>query len=269
MDAISRAARVFVRTAKRFTRDRCSAEARGLSYTFILSIIPFSIVVMYQIRHLGFYPRIRELLSYSLSRFLLPDEAVGVVSYVDTVLESARSIGALGIVFSIVMSFLLVLTLSNIVNRIWRSERQAPALRAFFKFLAIFVGAPLFLSAIVLIQNVLSSPVLLERSSVTVSVVFTTAISLILHWGLMAVLFGLMPHARVRFAFSLVAGVFSGTLWFFLRLGLNLYVRYIPQIGHLYGSLAFVPIFLIWIYISWLIVLFGVELNYTFHYERP
>ncbi|MCK5568461.1 MAG: YihY/virulence factor BrkB family protein, partial [Spirochaetes bacterium] len=70
---------------------------------------------------------------------------------------------------------------------------------------------------------------------------------------------------KVKFARALTAGVITGSLWYLLRRGLTIYVRVIPQINVLYGSLAFIPIFLIWLYCTWVIVLFGVELNYTFH----
>jgi membrane protein len=98
--------------------------------------------------------------------------------------------------------------------------------------------------------------------------VMSQLVSLILNWLLFALMFGLIPHGRVRFSFALLTGVITGTCWFFLRGALDLYVKFFPQISVLYGSLAFVPIFLIWVYLSWLIVLFGVELNYTLHEDR-
>jgi membrane protein len=262
-------AQIIVRTGRRFVADRCSAEARGLSFTLLLSIVPFSIVVAFLIKHFRFYNQLERLILDSVSRFLLPDDAVSVVSYIDTILKNSRSIGVLGIVFSVALSFLLLLTLSSIVNRIWKTRRQSSILRAFLKFLAILVGVVSFLFAIVLLQNVVRARAMFGGPGLAAPPALTSIISLILHWALMAILFGLIPHARVRFLYAGAAGILSGTLWFFLRLGLNLYVRYIPHIHLLYGSLAFLPIVLIWIYISWLIVLFGVELNYTFHHDRP
>jgi membrane protein len=86
---------------------------------------------------------------------------------------------------------------------------------------------------------------------------------------MLTLVLGLIPCDRVKFTYSLLTGVIIGTCWFFLRKALDLYSNLFPQMGVLYGSLAFVPIFLIWVYVSWLIVLFGVELNYTLQEELP
>jgi YihY family inner membrane protein len=93
-------------------------------------------------------------------------------------------------------------------------------------------------------------------------------VSLVIHWLLTALLLGLLPHERVRLSYTIIASVVTGSCWYFLRLGLNMYVRWFPQLPLLYGSLAFIPVFLLWIFLSWLVILFGVELNYTMHYSN-
>jgi len=258
------------KTIRRFHNDGCNVEARSLSYVSLLALIPLLVVIVFELRNLSFFPALKDRLIIGISNYFLPDKARGIISYMDTVLESTGSVGIIGIVFSIAITFSLFFSLSKSVNYIWREYTTKSLLRNSIKFIIIIVCTPVFIIITFFLQNYVSFQ---NLGALLPSVPFFTVkatqqgFSLLLNWLLLAAIFALIPHCRVRPLYSLFTGVVSGTLWFFLRLGLNIYVKLIPQINVLYGSLAFIPIFLVWIYASWIIVLFGVELNYTFHFD--
>ena len=140
-------------------------------------------------------------------------------------------------------------------------------LYTFIKFLIIIVCVPVLVIATFYLQNRLSIQKYMSyfpgytRFNLPLSQFY----SIVLHWLLLLVVYTFVPHRKIKFLHALTAGIVTGSIWYLIRRGLSIYVRVIPQINVLYGSLAFIPIFLVWVYCTWVIVLFGAELNYTLH----
>jgi membrane protein len=250
------------KTGKRFVADRCGSEARSLSYISLVSLIPMVLTVTFALKAFVFFPPLQERFIQYLSAYFLPEKTQIITVYLESILEQSRSIGFFGTAAMVLSSFFLVLVLSKSVNAIWRQDVHAPFLKTVVKFFVIIVSVPV----IVMVTAFLNYAVLI-RPDFMHSVRLTMAMSLLLHWLLFALLLGLMPNEPVKFLSTLIVGVITGTVGFLLRAALDLYVRLFPQMNVLYGSLAFIPIFLLWVYLLWLLVLFGVELNYTFHYD--
>jgi membrane protein len=258
------------RTARRFDQDRCSTEARALSFLTLLLLVPLLVAASFEFRFFSFLPNLRWRFTEFLSSYFLPETARAMATYLDSVLESSRTIGVMGILFALLLSFFLLLAFSRVVNKIWRRGSRHSLIRTATKFVVLSFVVPV----IVVFTAVLNRVFSVERLSIAAGTGFfqrtvvAQFVSLLLNWLLLALLLGLVPNDRVRFSYALLTGIITGTCWFFLRRGLDLYVKFVPQISILYGSLAFVPIFLTWVYLSWLIILFGVELNYTLHEDR-
>ncbi len=267
MNLLIRIYRITTQTLKRFIKDRCDIEARALSFVSLLSLVPLLTIILLGLRNFNFYDRVKEELFRVISDYILPEMTAKIVGYIESILENTGSIGIFGIIVTIGIAFLLFIALSRGMNHIWRSRRSGAILYTFLKFIIIIVCVPVLIVVTFYLQNYLSFQKYLSylpdfmQFNLRLSKVF----ALILHWLLLFVVYSFVPHRKVKFTHALTAGVITGSLWYLLRRGLTIYVRVIPQINVLYGSLAFIPIFLIWLYCTWVIVLFGVELNYTFH----
>ncbi|HEB32934.1 MAG TPA: YihY family inner membrane protein [Spirochaetes bacterium] len=270
LNLLIRIYRITAQTLKRFIKDRCDIEARALSFVSLLSLVPLLTIILLGLRRFSFYDRIKEELFRVISDYILPEMTAKIVGYIESILEDTGSIGFFGIIVTIGIAFLLFIALSRGMNHIWRSRRSRAILYTFLKFIIIIVCVPALIVATFYLQNYLSFQKYLSYlpDFMKFNLRLTKFFSLVLHWVLLFVVYSFIPHRKVKFAHALTAGVVTGSLWYLLRRGLTIYVRVIPQINVLYGSLAFIPIFLIWLYCTWVIVLFGVELNYTFHSQE-
>jgi membrane protein len=263
--------------AGRFIQHGCFGEARSLSFVTLLSVVPFLTVILVLFSRLPFYSLLKERLLYTVSLNFLPEKSTAITEYLDSILIAGKSVGVIGMLFCIVIAFSLVFSFSRTVNTIWETKGSAHLLESFFKFLVIVIAVPSLILVTFMLQNYISIMGLVGQllgfmlvgngfDPPHVGHGFTTVFSLVLNWGLLSLVYGFIPHIKVKPKYCIFSGVCAGTLWWVMRLGLNLYIRYIPQMNLLYGSLVFIPIFLIWIYGSWSIVLFGVELNYSLHF---
>jgi membrane protein len=261
---------VLRRTARRFTQDRCGTEARALSFLTLISLVPLLVAVAFELQFLTMLPNLRARFSDLLSTYVLPETAQVVAAYLDSILISSRALGMMGILFALLVSFLLLFAFSKVVNRIWRMGGRHSLIRTTIKFVFLSLALPVMVGS----TAALNTFFIMERLPIDVLTGFfrrpvaSQFMSLLINWLLFALMLGLIPNDRVKFSYALISGILTGTCWFFLRRGLDLYVNFFPQISILYGSLAFIPIFLTYVYLSWLIVLFGVELNYTLHEDK-
>ena len=262
--------KIFKKTATRFIQDRCGVEARSLSYVSLLSLIPFMVVIILVLKNFRFYPLLQAKMFSVISYYILPEKANNIVAYVETILENTRSIGWVGIILTIGMAFILIIELSKTINHIWKIRETYSFVYNFLKFLFIILCAFVLIITTFYLQNYVSMQKLISAFPLIslANYKISWLVSLILHWILLSVIYSFIPHGKMKVLYSFIAGVVSGSLWYLVRWGLNMYVKIIPQINVLYGSLVFVPIFLLWLYFSWVIVLFGLELNYTFHFDR-
>jgi membrane protein len=242
-----------------------------MSFITIMSLVPLMVAIAFYLKYLSFIPSLQQRFTVFLSSYFLPETTRSITTYMDSVLESSNTVGLFGILAALAISYLLLYTFSRTVNRIWRKGKRSTFARTTFKYVIMLLCVPV----IIAVTAVMNKTFLMTRLSVAIGsdlvayTRLTQTVSLLLHWFLLTLVLGLIPCDRVRFSYSLLTGTIIGTCWFFLRRALDLYSKLFPQMGVLYGSLAFVPIFLIWVYISWLIVLFGVELNYTLQEELP
>lgn len=262
--------KIFKKTANRFIQDRCGVEARSLSYVSLLSLIPFMVVIVLVLKNFRFYPQLQAKMFSVISYYILPEKASNIVAYVETIFENTRSIGWVGIILTIGMAFILIIELSKTINHIWKIGATYSFVYNFLKFLFIILCAFVLIITTFYLQNYVSMQKLISAFPLIslTNYKISWLVSLILHWILLSVIYSFIPHGKMKVSYSFIAGVVSGSLWYLVRWGLNMYVKIIPQINVLYGSLAFFPIFLLWLYFSWVIVLFGLELNYTFHFDR-
>ena len=242
-------------------------------------MVPLLTVFLVILSGLPHYVVIKEKLILGISNNLLPEKTEQLTYYLETILSGRRSIGFIGIIFSVIIAFSLIMAFSRVVNSIWDTIRRDHVLRSFLKFLSIIVLVPLLIVLTFMLQNFVfiqktlrffSSLAANGSGEVAGSLArfrFARIFSLIVNWLLLTFLYSFIPHTKVKIGYAFLAGMFAGTIWHFVRHGLSLYFKILPQMNLLYGSLAFLPVFLLWIYVSWIILLFGVELTYSLHQE--
>jgi len=264
------AASVFKNTFQRFRNDRCALHARSLSYVSIISLFPLALIPLLFLQNYGIYLFFREKISGAVTQVFLPDTVQVLLVHLESMVDRVRSIGFFGAILAVTVCFFLFLELSRTMNRIWRAGPRTSVAATALKFVVLLAVS----LTIIVATFVLQSTVLFEWVKalfpvwLSGGVVVEVAFPLFLRWILIFFVYLFIPHGKKNVSFCFTAGVISGTLWYLMRVVLKLYIRLIPQINVLYGSLVFIPLFLLWLYVSWMIVLFGFELNYTLHFDR-
>ena len=249
-----------------FLRDQCIIRAAALTFTTILSIVPFLAVAFSISKGFGLQNTefIRELiLKLTTGRVEVADKIIEYISR-----TNVQALGWVGVATLLFTVFSLVGTIEKAFNTIWHVTKGRSPWRKVADFFPVILICPIVL----LVAS--SFNVSLQQQDVIKGLLSVEAIGLleamflkvtpyILITLAFAFMYAFIPHTKVKFTGAVIGGFVSGVLW---QMAQWFYINW--QIGAakynaIYGSFAQLPLLLIWIYISWLIVLLGSEVSYA------
>jgi|GEM_PF-850715 len=241
--------------------------AGALTFTTILSLVPLMAVSFAVLN--AFMPDHNLVTSIQswLIDLLFTDRVSGVTAHVEDALVSNRgTVGLVGLVFLMATSLSLFLSVENAFNSFWYVPKSRPLYRRLLTFYAVITLTP----ALIALGSLFANQILVYTDMMALGVTLGGAVS----WGLVVIalslMYKLLPHTYVRIKIAFIAGIWTALLFQMARSGFNLYVDliYTGSIrSQLYGSFALVPIFFIWIYLSWVIILSGVSLTYLLQHR--
>jgi membrane protein len=254
---LSRGKRLARHAWKHFKEDRCFEEAASLGYTSLLAMVPLLAVVFGIVAAFPVFSQWSERLQAFIFDNMMPAAGEQVVPYLETFLESVSSLTLPGTVVLIITALMLMVRIEVAFNRIWRVDRNRTLLNRVVMYWAVLTLGPILIAAAIAIsaQKVLGALGLQEG----VSGGWYRIGIFLLTWGVIALVFVLVPNRRVQIRHALIGAFLSAVLFELAKWG---FVAYVSNANYtvIYGALATVPIFLLWLYLVWIVVLFGASL---------
>lgn len=263
--------RIIVLAIRGFMRDKCPLHASALTYYSMLSIVPLAALAFGISKGFGMQDRLRQKLLEELPEH--KDVVEWILTFANSLLQVSRSglIAGIGIILLIWASIRVLGNIEESLNNIWSVKRARSFIRKFSDYLSIMlIGPIIFLVSSSVAVYIRTEVVGLTQTVDVLNVMDPVIIFLlrlipyVLIWLLFTLTYMIIPNTRVNFKSAIYGAVIAGTLYQFVQV---LYIGF--QIGAakysaIYGSFAAFPLFLIWLQISWFIVLFGAELSYAF-----
>ncbi len=253
----------------RYRNDVLNLQAMSLTYSTLLSLVPFLAVMFSVLKAFG----VQNVLEPFLAQMLQPlgAEASAVTNKIINFVENIR-IGILGAV-GLAMLFYTVVTLvakiEDALNQIWRSPRSRSLGQRTTAYLSVvLVGPVMVFTALGLTASAQSYWLVARLFKIGfVSYVFTLTTSVmpfVLLCATFTFLYKFIPYTKVRLRSALVGGAAAGILWQLVGMGFAAFVANSAQYAAIYSSFAIMIVFLIWLDVGWLIFLVGAEIAY-FH----
>jgi membrane protein len=262
--------RVLWQTLKRFESMERRKEAAALTYTTLFALVPV-ITVSYSI--LSAIPTLQEWgqdANQQLLSYVLPQGSEVITGYLQQFSEQARQLTWIGIAALFVTCILLLQTIEGQFNRIWNVESSRSKIQTFFRYWAVLSLGPLLFGAAVATSSVLASMPLWQDTPGGALTVFARAIPWLLTTAAVTVLYLMVPNCKVPVGHAAVAAVIVAAAFEFGKFLFSSALGLFPSYQLIYGAFAAVPLFLLWIYVSWMLLLLGAELSYGLsHYRKP
>ena len=262
--------RIIMLALRGFSEDKVSLRASALTFFSLLSVVPTLAMIFGIAKGFGFQKNLEEEL---VKGFQGHEEALNwIVDMARNYLENVKG-GLIAGVGLIVLFWTVMGLLTNIersFNGIWQIKKSRPFVRKLTDYLSIMLIAPIFIfvasSANVFITsqiNDITSDVALLGQIKPVINFFLHFIPYFLIWFLLTILYMVMPNTKVNFTSALVGGIIAGTLVQLSQWGYVYFQIGVSKYNAIYGSFAALPLFLIWLQISWLLVLLGAEISFA------
>ncbi|MGE5145564.1 MAG: virulence factor BrkB family protein, partial [Candidatus Eiseniibacteriota bacterium] len=246
---------------QRFVDDRCLRVAGELSYTTLLSLVPLLAVGLAMLSAFPVFAGMREDIQSFVFFNFVPAAGDVVQKQFSSFLENAGKLTAFGIVALGITALLLLNTIESAFNLIWREKRARPLIIRFLTYWAILTLGPLLIGSSIALSSyifTLTKLIGIEAFTGPLGELVRLLPFLLLVLGLMA-LYVIMPARPARWRPALAGAVVAALLFEVLKHLFALYVTKFPSYEAIYGALAALPLFLIWMYLAWALVLFGAE----------
>lgn len=253
-------------TIRFFTEKRVMTQASALSYSTLLAIVPILAVVFAIARGFGYNKYIELWFRESLST--QPQVADIIVGFVNSYLVHTQSgiFLGVGLVFMLYSVLMLISNIEDTFNQIWQLSSTRPIIRSITNYLAICFLFPI----IIVVSTGLS--IFMETVADTMDGfrILGPAIRRMLSLApcvlmslMFIILYVYMPNTKVRFSSAVVPGILAGIAMQVLQLAYIHSQIWVTGYNAIYGSFAALPLFMLWIQISWTICLFGAQLTFT------
>jgi len=244
---------------QRFAEDRLGLTAGSLTFTTLVGLVPLMTVMLALFTAFPMFARFQTALERYLLQSLVPDGiAKPVLGALTQFAAKASQVGVLGLVVLLVAALALVFTIDRTLNAIWRVRKRRPLAQRVLVYWAALTLGPLLLGVSLSLTSyaISSSRGLVDAMPGGVSVLLAA-----LEFGLLASglagLYRYAPNTYVRWTHAWAGGLFAAVGFELAKRGLAWYVGLVPTYSVIYGAFATLPIFLLWIYISWVVVLLG------------
>ncbi len=246
-------------------RDKLLVRASALTYWTLLSIVPLLAFTFSILKGLGVQKRLEAAL---LQRLAVgsQDIASQIIGYIDHV--NINSLGAIGLVVLMVVVFSMLNNMEITFNDIWGLKKHRSTIRKISDYFSFLILLPIvFFVVISLTASFKSNAIMTWMTSQPGLGTLVISILKVLPFVMLSIFFTFlylfMPNTRVKFWPALMAGIFAGMVWQLAQWGYVSLQVGMTRYNVLYGTFAQIPFMLIWIYFSWVIVLFGAEFSFA------
>ncbi|WP_198263785.1 YihY family inner membrane protein [sulfur-oxidizing endosymbiont of Gigantopelta aegis] len=257
--------RFIIFVLQQFVQLRCTVTAASLSYTSLLSLVPLMAVIFAGLSSFAvFQDLFLEIQQFIFANFV-PSSSEQIQQYLNEFVGKASRLTLVGLIGLFVVALMLMWQIDQALNYIWGGNKRKNLMGTFLTYWAVLTLGPVLMGISLMVTSYIVSLPLISSAADTIGVrtQMLSMIPIVMTLLAFSLIYLVVPNAPVKLSHALIGGL-TATLFFEIaKKGFALYVSYNTTYNNLYGALATVPIFLIWIYISWLVTLLGAVTTYS------
>jgi membrane protein len=252
------------RLRRRLTGVELGRTAASLAFTTLLGLVPLFTVAFAYVSRFPLFARSQDALEAFLLRFFLPGSGAVVRRYLTEFVAKSAELKGVSTLFVVITAVLLVWQVDREINTIWGTrEPRSYARRVFVYALALTTGPALIGAAIYFINWLIEQSIAATSIGAEALSLLVQPVALLVDTAVFTLIYAFVPARTVPFRLALVGGLLAAIAFEVAKHGFRLYITQVPTYQAIYGALATLPLFLIWIYLSWVIVLVGAAITAT------
>lgn len=250
---------------KNFLADNCTQKSASLTYTSLLSIVPMLTLVVVILSSVPQFADAKESIQQMIYSNLLPSTSFQVSQYIHEFATKSSNLTIIGLVALFITTVMTLITIESTFNEIWKVEKKNTTVVSLLRYYAIITLAPLLLGTAFIVSSTVQSLSFLNQRIAGYAINWAVWVQIgsiaIMTFGFV-LMYWFIPRCQVKFKYALIAGITTGIIFELLKQTFGFVVQNFTSYEKVYGAFAVLPIFLLWVYLSWNVVLLGVQISY-------
>ncbi|PHS20088.1 MAG: hypothetical protein COA86_02025 [Kangiella sp.] len=246
----------------RFKADKCSSVAAELTVTSLLALVPLTTLVFALLALIPNFEDIALKLQQFVFAYFVPTSGDSIQNHLIEFVNKAKSMSGLGFLMLFITALMMMRTIDRSFNHIWKIKKTQTKVRTFLVYWAVLTLGPIALGASIFITSYINSLPLISEVVSQENFWFKTLLPFFMASIAFSVMYLVIPNRKILISHAIYSGFVSALLFELAKSGFGIFIKYFSTYELVFGALASIPLFLIWIYVSWNIVLFGAEVCY-------
>lgn len=262
--------RIILLAIRGFDEDKCQLRASALTFYSLLSVVPVVAMAFGVAKGFGFDGMLEKQVLESMPG--QEDVAQQIVGFAQSFLANTQGgvIAGIGITILFWTVIKVLGNIENSFNEIWGIKKARPLGRKFSDYLSIMMICPILfiMSSSVTVLITSQVTLLVEKLAFLGPIGSLILVSLrilpyAVIWIMFTFIYVFLPNTKVKFRSGFIAGIIAGTIYQVIQWAYITFQIGVSKFGAIYGSFAALPLFLVWLQVSWLVVLFGAEVSFA------
>jgi len=238
-----------------FFKEGGPMQASGLAYISLLAIVPLMTVSLSILAVFPAFKGIGDQIQKFIFDNFVTSSAQTIHQYLQAFMSQAAKLSLPGTLSLLVTAILMIFAIEYNFNQIWHVKKHRNAIQAFLMYWAVLTLAPILIGVGFFITGTALYTIINKTITGAFPYLFT--------FLALTLLYILVPNCKVKIRHAIPGAIIATILFELAKRGFAFYIANFPTYTLIYGALAVIPIFLIWLYLSWLIVLFGASVSHT------
>lgn len=235
-----------------------------LSYVTLMSLVPMIVVMFSVMTAFPIFTEFKVIIEDFVYSNFMPASGDAVQKYISSFVSNASKMSAVAISFLFLFALLLISAIDQSLNKIWKIKEKRKLVTAFPMYWMILTLGPVLVGSSIAISSYVVSLVNLgEYDVIGLSNIVLRLLPLLSSVAFFMLLYTSVPYKVIRPKHAAIGALVAAILFEVAKKGFALYVTQFPSYQTIYGALAGIPILFAWVYLSWLVVLFGALITAT------
>ncbi|AJI72422.1 tRNA processing ribonuclease BN [Francisella tularensis subsp. novicida GA99-3548] len=252
---------------KEYLRKDCPTVAASITLTSLFAIVPAFFIIINILDAFNAFSSLSESLQNFLFENMLPETATTVQQYITKISHKMTSLPITSVIVLLVVIFLMIKRLEITLNKIFYANRQRPMLQSLLVYWALMTMGPLLMGFVFISSTYLISMAWFVKD-IGMEQYLLSGLSLIFLTTGFFVVYKILPNTRINSKIALLAAFLVAIVFTLAKKIFALYMFYVPTYSVIYGSLSLIPIFILWVFVTWQITLLGAVMIRAMQYMK-
>tara|TARA_B110000459_G_C16619295_1_gene500691 strand:- start:587 stop:1414 length:828 start_codon:yes stop_codon:yes gene_type:complete len=241
-------------------------QAAALAYTTMFSLVPLIVIVLLLLGSLPVFSGFRVDVEQYLLSHLIIESVDSIKQYLVTFIYQAQSLSIGGLAVLAISALLLFFEIGGAFDKIWQVNKVRKGYLSTMLYVVFFLFVPVFFTCTIVFEYYIAN---FFHNINLITAIIINSYTFLVSALIFSIFYIVIPSVKVKVTSAGFGGLIAATLFILFRKVFVLYFSYFSNYKIIYGALYALPVFMLWLYLSWLIILFGAVVSYTAQSLRP